>query len=72
MQGLLDDRTLEVEKLTSRNTDIQSHLQQLQQRNSELQLNVERLQRKGTEASDSQAKTKAELTFQVRRDMGED
>lgn len=67
LQSLLDDRTLEVEKLTSRNTDIQSHLQQLQQRNGELQLTVEKLQRKGSEASDSQAKTKAELTFQVNR-----
>ncbi|KAK3787038.1 hypothetical protein RRG08_037316 [Elysia crispata] len=67
LQGLLDDRTLEVEKLTSRNADIQSHLQQLQARNSELQLSVEKLQRKGAEASDCQAKTKAELTFQVNR-----
>ncbi|KAH9502428.1 hypothetical protein Btru_075657, partial [Bulinus truncatus] len=66
LQGLLDDRTLELEKLERRNTDIQSHLQQLQQRNTDLQVQVESLQ-KVSAKNDEQKQSKAELNFQISR-----
>ncbi|XP_059174272.1 citron rho-interacting kinase-like isoform X2 [Physella acuta] len=61
---LLDDRSLEMEKLERRNADIQVHLQQLQQRNTDLQVQIESLQKSSVKIED-QKESKAELNFQI-------